>query len=76
MKIARSKTELAAGIFILAALACAIMISIDERMSRQLDAVDITWDELDPKPAIGKINGFQQTASEKRTGQAAPVRTP
>lgn len=54
MKIARSRTELVLGILTLILLACVMMVSIDERMSRQLDGVDITWDELNPKPALGQ----------------------
>lgn len=53
MKIARSKRELVLGILALLVLACVMMVSTDERMSRQLDGVRVTWDELDPKPQIG-----------------------
>ncbi len=53
MKISRSKGELVAGLIILAIFVCVMMISTDERMSRQLDGVRVTWDELDPKPQIG-----------------------
>ncbi len=53
MKIARSKRELALGILALILLACVMIIAIDERGSRQLDGVDITWDELAEKPTRG-----------------------
>ncbi len=53
MKIARSKRELVLGALALILLACVMIIATDERLSRQLDGVDITWDELNPKPALG-----------------------
>jgi hypothetical protein len=54
MKMSRFKVELTMAGLILAALACVIMISIGERTSRNLDGGKTTWEELDPKPALGQ----------------------
>lgn len=48
MTIARSIGEFIVGIIALALLACAMMVMIDERCSKDLDGNDIVWDELDP----------------------------
>jgi len=37
-------------IILLVLLIAVVIIIIDERASRSLDNVDLTWDELDPKP--------------------------
>lgn len=53
MKIARSKAGFVLGILAVLAMVCVMMLITDERLSRQLDGVDITWDEINPKPPIG-----------------------
>ena len=45
MKLARSRRELVIGVILLLILAAVTMVAIDERLSMQLDAVDLTWEE-------------------------------
>lgn len=45
VKFARSRREAVVGIILLVLLAVAWMVFIDERLSKQLDDVDLTYEE-------------------------------
>ncbi|MBE3040287.1 MAG: hypothetical protein IMZ62_15935 [Chloroflexi bacterium] len=50
MRFSKSTRSGLLGIVFLVLLIGVAMLIVDERASKSLDNVDITWDELDPKP--------------------------
>jgi hypothetical protein len=50
MRFSKSIATGILGVIFLILLLGVAMLIVDERASRSLENVDLTWDELDPKP--------------------------
>jgi hypothetical protein len=57
VRFSRSLASGILGVVTLVLLVCVTLIIIDERASKSLENVDLTWDELDPKPVQNVPSG-------------------
>jgi hypothetical protein len=64
VRFSRSVASGVLGVLLLALLICLAMLIVDERASKSLENVDLTWDELDPKPVQNVPSGAKM--KEKR----------